>query len=179
MDVPLWMYIPERIRLARASQNSVKEEIPETSRKPVSFLRKNTNRTVSTLDIVPTLRDMLNFPRLFTDEQEKGCVTGTSLFSEVMAEDRLVIGWGGAPLAGVNLGVFSSSSQALIFSPRDASKSRVANFSKSRVANFKFDEYDFFQYYETSFDDLEVSELQRWKEAIAQHRHARFDKVTC
>ena len=108
---------------------------------------------------MPTLKDILDFPEPYTEEQKRKCVTGISLLSQLVPENRIVVGWGGTPQDGINVGTFASATKALFYYPREE--------SKSRVAELRFSDVDpFFTLYEKHLKNVEVGEIRHWGEML-------------
>ena len=157
------MHIPDHFLPARAfpSHNNAGENQVAHANVPTStsFLRLNTRRTVSTLDVMPTLKDILGFPEPYTKGQKQKCVTGISLLSQLIPENRIVVGWGGTPQDGINVGTFASETKALFYYPREE--------SKSRVAELRFSDVDpFFTLYEKRLKNMEIGEIRHWRETL-------------
>ena len=135
--------------------------ISQTSLLVSDVLRSNAHQSVSTLDIVPTLRDVLNFPRVFTKQQEATCITGRSLAKERLPDERLAVGWGGSPLAGVFIASFATKTQALLVCPKEMEKSRVVKLHEVTDGDDPF-----YRLFERKWDNLEEGERKQWKRAL-------------
>jgi hypothetical protein len=183
MDAPIlvpnmWMHIPKSWMPNKAfrQQNNGSARNDQDDASTVAthssnhfannVLRHNTHRTVSTLDIIPTLRDLLNYSTIYTDDQKRTCATGISLLSQWIPQGRIVVGWNGKPLNGLNLGTFSNESDSLFYSLR-----RTA---KSRLVEIKFDdEKPLYALFQTPLEDVEKSKLGEWRELL--ERQGWFD----
>jgi hypothetical protein len=160
----MWMHVPQALipRKAFSTTNGALRNdasIATSTKFSSNVLRHNTNKTVSTLDIMPTLRDLLNFSTIYTEDQKRKCATGVSLVSQWIPKGRVVVGWGGTPLDGINVGTFSNESHSLFYSPRDT--------SKSCLVELKFVEEDtFFNLFETPLKDVEQTELVQWRKIL-------------
>ena len=163
---PVWMHIPTHLLPPRAFLNDTNVPNKEATGSsfgaeshPNSFLSLNTNRTISTLDVIPTLKDILEIPEPYSDEEKQKCVTGMSLLSQLIPEERIVVGWGGTPQDGINVGTFATKTKAMFYYPREE--------PKSHVADLKFDDADpFFTLYEQALNNVENKEIQQWEKTL-------------
>jgi len=132
LNIPLWMHLPAHLLPSRAfmDKNGKNSSIFQSERRgmPWTYLNANINRTVSILDIIPTLREALDL-ELYTPEQVKECITGRSLLSDLVPEDRILPSWQGRPMQVHQIGIFSTKDEALLYYQKDPSKSRVVNFA--------------------------------------------------
>lgn len=103
MHVPIWMHVPSQFLTMH--QRLV--------------LRQNTKQLVHTLDLVPTLRAILNQSPEFSEEEQKFCATGKNLIAEKVDDDRLTISYQGAPILPWNNKVYAVSNQekAVVLGP--------------------------------------------------------------
>jgi hypothetical protein len=160
----MWMHVPQALMPNKAfsmTNSALRNDarIATSIKLSSNVLRHNTNHTVSTLDIIPTLRDLLNYSTIYSEDQKQKCVTGVSLMSQWIPKGRVVVGWGGTPLDGINVGTFSNESHSLFYSPRDT--------SQSRLVELKFvEENTFFSLFETPFKDVKQMELVQWRKIL-------------
>ena len=197
LRVPLWMHIPKSLLLKKHARRERKQkdqqmhsrmdpepmyrakknetDVDRVDPPLVSeVLRSNAHQSVSTLDIVPTLRDILNFPRLFTPHQKATCVTGLSLAKEKLSNDRLAVGWGGSPLAGVSIATFATKTQALLVCPKDMDRTRLAHLHQVENGDDPF-----YRLHESRWDNLDNPDVQRryWYHALHEQGWLSHDFV--
>jgi len=156
-----------------------------------THLRANTRRLVSTLDIIPTLRDLLGYASpYYARVQMKTCVTGRSLLSSAVPKDRVVVGWGGAPLDSISVGFFMLSNVALLYyplvdrsgtgpelehndtsitKPKDYKDRWLATRTKSRVIRFvRYESNPFYGLDENPFSSLSTEDRTKWRDVLKE-----------
>ena len=171
ISVPIWMYIPEKFLPSRAyipdetTSKSASQMLrklgkqAQQQQRSTTYLRSNLHRSVSVLDVVPTLRDLLNHRELFSHEQRQHCVTGQSLLSSTIAENRIVVGWHGRPIEGAHVGIMSLEDEAILYYNE--------NVENSHIAKFEFDEENPFRHlYESNLRELNDTQRTMWREAL-------------
>jgi len=192
LDVPLWMYIPPGLLPERAFVDDAGggdgsgDGNGNNGGRRDTHLRANTNRTVSTLDIVPTMRDLLGYDApYFTAEQRSECVTGRSLLSSTLPKNRLSVGWGGAPLDSIAVGSFTMTNVGFLYYPLvdgagpekehrpgrggELRSPPSSSQSKSHVVRFRHSERDpFFGLMERPFSSLPAEDRRRWTDMLRE-----------
>ena len=105
LQVPMYMHIPKSF----------------ITLKIVDTLSMNSERTTSSLDLIPTLRSVLRLPFQYTTEQTMKCLTGRSLANSVIPVDRVAVAWQGPPLLiNSRIAAFATSSEILISHNRNS-----------------------------------------------------------
>ena len=154
LDIPLWMHIPKQFLRHRDFCNTGIS----------TCLVKNLNRTVSILDIVPTIRDLVGFSELYSVEEQANCVLGTSLLRPIL-DDRALMSWQGLPLQNHQIGIFSTGDESLVYYAKDP--------GKSKHIDYIYHENDIFLNL-SEYKLVNQPELRlRWKSRL--ERHGLFD----
>ena len=186
LDVPLWMHVPRSLLPSRAyregrgpsagtgpprgNQTRPGDRAGESGRagggverggRSGVYLRDNIDRTVSVLDIMPTLRDLLDYTAHYSPDESRKCATGRSLLSDLVPEGRVIPGWQGPPIVHTPLCMFSTGTTALVYY---ATEERV---HQSKVLEYRFDDDDpMFKLYERHVSELDAEEAAWWNKTL-------------
>ena len=144
LGVPMYMHIPRKYIVGTNNGGS--------------FLVKNQGRATSVLDLMPTLKDVLRFPRAYSSEQMQHCLTGRSLLNSSVSESRMVPAWQGPPLKSKKArspvyAAFATESELFVHTSK----------GKSHIESRDFDEKDpFFNIIGvTALEDLDAENSLR------------------
>ena len=170
LQVPMYMHIPQTLITPKIIDN----------------LSMNSERTTSTLDLIPTLRSVLRLPFEYTTEQTEKCLIGRSLANSVVPADRVVVAWQGPPLLiSSRIAAFATSSEILINSARkgvsisDRAVSKTNPFVQQH-AQVDISELDiwhkemFFSQLSTWMDHPFLNATQGLKEAFGLKSHIDY-----
>ncbi|KAJ3189328.1 hypothetical protein HDU85_002956 [Gaertneriomyces sp. JEL0708] len=148
ISTPMWLHVPKGL---------IAEERRQT-------LRRNKLRPVSTMDVVPTLIDLLGYD---ADMSLKSGITinGTSLLNP-LPEDRVVLGWHAQPYIEFN--------QILIVNR--GIETLMVDMTRKRVQLFEFSEDAPSAGIPKIWSDLSPDERRRWLEE-PRRNHVIVDKL--
>ena len=146
LQVPMYMHIPQTLITPKIIDN----------------LSMNSERTTSTLDLIPTLRSVLRFPFEYTTEQTEKCLTGRSLANSVVPADRVVVAWQGPPLLiSSRIAAFATSSEILINCARKGVSISNRSISKTNPFVQQHAQVDLSEL-DTRHKEMFFSQLSAW-----------------
>lgn len=163
VSVPVWMHMPQSILPDRAyaPTESADADSGGGGRQRPTYLETNLHKSVTVIDLIPTLRDLMGRSRLYSDSHKSKCILGASLLSSTLPDGRLVAGYHGKPMEEYEQMAFlANENKTMLYFDNE-------NLGESKIIEHTFHEIHPFELFmEIYLKDLDRTVRSEWLDEL-------------